>query len=359
VADIESQADDSGPVREGLPLNYRMRADRHYVDLLASRAPAGRERSVPVASLQTSGITDVPGLVPLIESVKQHGILQPLLVYEHDDTLQVIAGHRRLAAAIAAGLREVPCIVHDVADEEAADRLRKASNITDTPLPVQAAPPPPDIAARSGEDVARSLGTAASLADLLSNPMSDLSRGVVGNLLRAELWRAATLVNATRVVRGELPGMRGAVPVSALIDKVVQGFAPERRMRHIEFLSHIDLPANHIVIADEALLSAALTGAVVATMAMLEGLPTSRIALVAGLTASRQLTLVAAQDHVLPSATWAERAFDPEWRDRAGGTPVVIAMATVLRAARFHGGDATATISPRGSRIGLTIPAGV
>jgi hypothetical protein len=358
VAEIESQADDSRPVREGLPPNYRMRADRHYVDLLASRMPAGRERIVPVSSLEAPGVADIPGLVPLIESVKQHGILQPLLVCERDDKLHVIAGQRRLAAAIAAGLREVPCIVHEV-DDEVAEKLREASNVSEPPAPVQPAPVALDSAARSGEDLARSLGTAASLADLLSNPMSDLSRGVVGNLLRAELWRATTLVQATRVVRGELPVMRGAVPVAALIDKIVQGFAPERRMRHLEFMPHIDLPANHIVIADENLLSAALTGAVVATMAMIEGLPASRITLVAGLTSSRQLTLVASQDHVLPSPSWAERAFDPEWRDRPGGAPVVIGMAAVLRAARTHGGEATATISPRGSRIGLTIPAGV
>jgi hypothetical protein len=188
--------------------------------------------------------------------------------------------------------------------------------------------------------------------------MSDLSRGVVGNLLRAELWRATTLLQAARAVRGELPVTRAAVPIAALVDKVVQGFGPERRMRHVEFVPHIDLPANHIVIADEGLLAAALTGAIVATLALVEGLQAGRITVVAGLNASRQLTLVASQEHVLPPQTWAERAFDLEWRERPGGTPVSISMAAVLRAARVHGGDATATISPRGSRIGLTIPAG-
>ncbi len=358
MADIESQADEPRPVREGLPSNYRMRADPHYVDLLASRMPAGRERTVAVSSLDAPDVADLPDLAPLVESVKRHGILQPLLVCERDGRLQLIAGHRRLAAAIAAGLRDVPCIVHDV-DEDRAERLREASNLSSVPATqAQQAAGVPDSTARSGEEIARSLGTASSLADLLSHPMSDLSRGVVGNLLRAELWRATTLVQSTRAVRGELPVMRGAVPVAALVDRVMQGFAPERRMRHVEFMPHIDLPANHIVIADESLLATALTGAIVATMAMLDGLPSGRLAVVAGLTASKQLTLIASQDHLLPPATWTERAFDPEWRDRPGGIPVVLAMAAVLRAARVHGGDATATISPRGSRIGLTIPAG-
>ena len=152
--------------------------------------------------------------------------------------------------------------------------------------------------------------------------------------------------------------MRGAVPVSALIDRVVQAFSAERRIRHLEFVSQVDLPPGHIVVADERLLAAALNGAVVATMALLEGLPSSRLSVAAGLTASRQLTLVVSQDHVLPGAAWLERAFDPVWRDRPGGAPVVLAMCALQHAARAHGGDATATVSPRGSRIGLTIPAG-
>ena len=105
-----------------------MRADPHYVDLLASRAAASRERSVPVGSLGTPAVADVPALVPLIESVKKHGVLQPLLVQERNGSMRVFAGSRRLAAAIAAGLREVPCIVHDVSDDVAA-ALRIASNV--------------------------------------------------------------------------------------------------------------------------------------------------------------------------------------------------------------------------------------
>ena len=85
---------------------------------------------------------------------------------------------------------------------------------------------------------------------------------------------------------------------------------------------------------------------------------TGAVLLVAGLTASRQLTLVASQDHVLPAAVWIERAFDGEWHERPGGTPAVLAMLSLQHAARAHGGDAAATLSPRGSRISLTIPAG-
>jgi signal transduction histidine kinase len=358
VSEFESPDESIRPTREGLPPSYRMRADRHYVDLIATRGAAGHERMIPIASLDPPGITDVPALVPLIDSVKQHGVLQPLLVREREGTVRVIAGQRRLAASIAAGLREVPCLVHDV-DDETAEQLRTASNLSESAAAVVPAPATADPAAHSGEDLARSLSTASSLAELLTGQLSELSRGVIGGLLRAELFRATTVVQATRVVHGELPLVRGGVPVAHLLDKVLQGFAAERRVRHVEIIPHVDVPPGHIVIADEQLLTAALGGAVLATMALLDGLSTSRMSLVAGLTASRQLTLVASQDHVLPSPAWADRAFDPDWRERPGGTTVALAMATLQRAAQVHGGTTTAGLSPRGTRVGLTIPAGV
>jgi len=336
-----------------------MRADPHYVDLLASRAAATRERSVPVGSLETPAVADVPALVPLIESVRKHGVLQPLIVHERNGSMRVIAGRRRLAAALAAGLREVPCIVHDVSDEAAA-ALRLASNVGhgEEPATPAGSAAGDHTADHAGETLARSLHTATSLADLLTGDISDLSRGVVGALLRAELFRATTLVQATRVLRGELPVMRGAVPVGALIDRVVQGFAAERHIQHVEFVPQVDLPTGHVVIGDERLLAAALSGAAIATMALLEGLSSSRIAMVAGLTASRQLTLVVSQDHVLPPAAWIDRAFDATWRERPGGAATTMAMTSLRRAARMHGGDASVTLSPRGSRVALTIPAG-
>jgi hypothetical protein len=79
---------------------------------------------------------------------------------------------------------------------------------------------------------------------------------------------------------------------------------------------------------------------------------------VAGLTAAKPLTLVASQDHVQPPAVWAARPFDPEWHDRPDGAAASIDMAALQHAARLHGGDSSATLTPRGSRVGLTIPAG-
>lgn len=57
-------------------------------------------------------------------SIRERGVLQPLLVRPHPPTgYQVVAGHRRLAAAAAAGLGAVPCLVKELSDREALEML--------------------------------------------------------------------------------------------------------------------------------------------------------------------------------------------------------------------------------------------
>ena len=61
---------------------------------------------------------DEDALLELAESLKQYGILQPLLVQKRDDYYEIIAGERRWRAAKLAGLKEVPVIVKDLSDQE-------------------------------------------------------------------------------------------------------------------------------------------------------------------------------------------------------------------------------------------------
>jgi ParB family chromosome partitioning protein len=60
-------------------------------------------------------------LKELTASVKEHGILQPLLVRQKGKGFEVIAGERRLRAATAAELTEVPVIILDITDQEALE----------------------------------------------------------------------------------------------------------------------------------------------------------------------------------------------------------------------------------------------
>ena len=56
----------------------------------------------------------------LVESVKEHGILVPTLVrYNKDGNLEMVAGHRRKFAGVLAELKEIPCIIRELTDDEA------------------------------------------------------------------------------------------------------------------------------------------------------------------------------------------------------------------------------------------------
>ncbi len=57
-------------------------------------------------------------LAELAESVKQYGIIQPLLVAKRDHYYEIIAGERRWRAAKIAGLKEVPVIIKDFTPQE-------------------------------------------------------------------------------------------------------------------------------------------------------------------------------------------------------------------------------------------------
>lgn len=61
---------------------------------------------------------DEDALLELSESIKQFGVLQPLLVQDKKDYYEIIAGERRWRAAKLAGLKEVPVLIKDLTDQE-------------------------------------------------------------------------------------------------------------------------------------------------------------------------------------------------------------------------------------------------
>lgn len=69
---------------------------------------------------QPRRIFDTPALDALADSVRQHGVLQPLTVRETPDGWEIIAGERRLRAAKIAGLPSVPCLIAQADDNESA-----------------------------------------------------------------------------------------------------------------------------------------------------------------------------------------------------------------------------------------------
>ena len=64
---------------------------------------------------------DEDALIELSESIKQFGVLQPLLVQDKKDYYEIIAGERRWRAAKMAGLKEVPVIIKDFTEQEVVE----------------------------------------------------------------------------------------------------------------------------------------------------------------------------------------------------------------------------------------------
>ena len=64
---------------------------------------------------------DEDALMELAESIKQFGLLQPILVQDRKDHYEIIAGERRWRAAKLAGLKEVPVIIKNLSEQEIID----------------------------------------------------------------------------------------------------------------------------------------------------------------------------------------------------------------------------------------------
>ncbi|MBI3048504.1 MAG: hypothetical protein HYY76_09370 [Acidobacteria bacterium] len=273
---------DAPPSREGLPPDFRMRADAHYVDLL--EAP-------------------------------RHG---------HD--------------AASAGV----------------DRVWPEAVVTAA-------------TAAGGSELARSLSAIRACADLLLDPVSEFTRAVAADLVRAELCRAGCLLQSLRMLRAELMPRRTPVAVQPLVGRVLDAVEPERRLRSVAINRRLTLSHGRIH-ADEELLVCALSGVILATLALVEG-TNAEVTVLARLDPGGDFTFSVTQDHVALPAAWLH----PVAQACATGTPGLVAGpeepstpraagigAVVLPGARrvveSVDGRMTAATAGRGSGVHVMIP---
>jgi ParB family chromosome partitioning protein len=98
---------------------------RGVEDLLTMDVEPSQITAAPINKIKTSSnqprrYFDPDKMAQLVQSVKEHGILEPLLVRPlNSDEYELIAGERRLRAALLAGLTEVPIIIKDLTDKQA------------------------------------------------------------------------------------------------------------------------------------------------------------------------------------------------------------------------------------------------
>ena len=340
-------------MREGLPSQYRMRAERHYVDQLLSSSTAAPVRMVRVAAFPAAERPRIRDADTLSQSIREHGVLQPLLVRKVGTSYTVIAGKRRLAAAITAGLEQVPCLVYDV-DDEAAARLRTAESVHGDV--------PPDLRALVGAKLADSIqeiaadlaGVQTTLA-LLRAPSKPFQKAVALDWLAAQTWRTLWLATlAAQLAGGKSHEMRRA-PLAAVIDHVLRGFEPECRLSRLRISAVYDGVGS--IVVDEAMVALALTGAIIVTLSLLDQrvdgaieIHTDRLA-----TTGFQIEVIQRQSAVSPetAAQFSNQAFS------APGSSGSLALGAIglAHATAAYGGAAEmlpATTPEPGSSLRLT-----
>ena len=353
------------PSREGLPPRYRMRADAHYVEQLDSSMLNSPIRFLEVRGLESHDGDEHPSAA-FIESIRRHGVLQPLLVRSRGGRHLVIAGRKRLAAATAAGLSRVPCLIERV-DDEQAPILAAASNTPSTETPIARAAPATPTTDLTFAAFADCLTAVASSANLLS-PGSTLTQTVAVDLVRAEAARALQLLLAARVLKGDVSVARREVAVRTVVERAAEQTAAERRLRGLTLDAPSMRTVGETVSGDEDLLASSLGALILAPAVLFETtrLFETRSKAVSVQVNSRADGTVALsaihQGAELPHF-WRSKLAETEWPDLSmNGSSVASAAFVLLRSARrvaeLHTGHMALDCSEGRTSLSIVLPAG-
>jgi hypothetical protein len=333
------------PEREGLPRNYRMRADSHYVDDLP---PAAQPviRMVPPSQIECRDLPPADAVEALTRSIGALGMLQPLLIRRQGRGYALIAGRKRLAASLAAGVAAVPCVLHDV-DGQAAVALAAADNIrVDVASHAASDAGDYDIVGPLVQAVLADLTTIRTSTTLMKTTrQGSLTQQVGADLVDAHARRAAWLAAC---VAGSFENNR-LVPLAAIIQRVCDAFDAQKTLTGMQLEWSVTPPAAIWMLPEEQA-TAVITGGVFAALASLEGMPSPRVEIHAESTQPRTLRIEIVQRlaRVKPSGSEVDVS-----------RPAELAAALALRAARMlasaHGGTADLMPLPgQGSVLQMT-----
>lgn len=113
---IENFIKDTGKVEEILTESKKSDLQNISIDLISANENQARK------------VFNEKGISELADSIKEYGVLQPLVLRKDQERYMIIAGERRFRAAKKAGLKEVPAMVKDVSTED-ADKISLIENI--------------------------------------------------------------------------------------------------------------------------------------------------------------------------------------------------------------------------------------
>ena len=371
-ADIEDLSDPdglepgpspSGRQREGLPAHYRMRAERHYVDHLVAPTLGTPIRLIPVGNFSDSDQARAKELDALIRSIRAHGVIQPLLVRKEDEAYRVIAGRKRLCAAMAAGLTEVPCIIHQVDDAGEAS-LRSAESVRGDVQPLPAAPTRTADPVRAAvgtklaegvTEIARDLARVRNTIAVAREAAKGFERAAAVDLIAAETWRTLWLANVTAFLSTGRSPEEGSKTLSSVADEIVQSFEPECRLSQLRIaVTHgSDLRA----VVDRGLITLALTGAMIVTLSFLEQTAEPRIDVRSEPLGDDGFALEVSQRQAVVPHYMADRFSSQAFSARGAGAFGLAAIA-LSHATAMYGGASELIVSgdAEGTTVRLTFP---
>ena len=326
-----------GPVREGLPKRFSMRHTRHYVDELLGDAPLRTVRELPISEIEAP-VDEALNLEPLEESIREFGVIEPLLVARRDADYRVIAGMRRLRAARTVGLSTVPCLVQDV-DDEGVQSLRMAV------LDRVTATSPVIVSQLADSDAA--LGAFALEADVeppTRGGDGDVAAGlrsmVLDEIASIQSLRRRITWSASDILSRHDRGARAPVFFQDLMASVVAAVAGEGRLRGITL--EAAMPDGEVRLAlDAPHWTTVLTGLLQALFARVDrpGAVCSVVAAVTKVRPALILTCGVASPSVRPLEDAAVvRFFDPGWTAHPCGSTGAVALGALAKTARAHGG---------------------
>ena len=145
-----------------------------------------RSDQIVPSPLQPRRRFDETALATLGESIRKHGILEPIIVRPRDDRFEIVAGERRFQAAVQIGLEEVPVTIRDL-DDRTAMEIALSENLEREDLsPIEVAVSFSDYLTKFGttqDELAQRLGkdrsTVANLIRLLDLP--EIARTALDN----------------------------------------------------------------------------------------------------------------------------------------------------------------------------------
>ena len=330
----------TGQIVEGLSSQFRGVPDGEPVTL----------QRVRVHAIETGDETPPAPLPALVDSIRQHGVLEALIVQKRDRRYRLLAGSKRLAAAIAAGLHDVPCLVHQIADEDArtlAAALRAA--------PANAGPARNPAEQRgpnlSGLDdaIAGSLAAVISSTTLLAENGPRLARAVAVDMIRAEARRALCLLHSASELRYGLPGDQRVVSPGAVVQHVVDMLQPESQLRGIAVDSVVNVAEGSLIRVNEEFLAHALFGVALMITAPLNAFHGPRVKVLATGEPAGRVTLAVMQQSVAVPRTWPSA---PDGPDAYALVPIL----ALRHLAEASGGRLSTTRLPDGTRVALELP---